>query len=105
MRTKMKLSYDERRLAMKCGLTASQARIASAATRLGVSFCSDGSASEEAEYAYNSDADAAHAEIELRKRLRLMGLDHEKLTYFYQGRDQQLTDVHGQNEFTKNLIG
>jgi hypothetical protein len=37
--------------------------------------------------------------------LRLMGLDHEKLTYFYQGRDQRLTDVHGQNEFTKNLIG
>jgi hypothetical protein len=37
--------------------------------------------------------------------LRLMGLDHEKLTYFYQGRDQRLTDVHGQNEFTKKLIG
>jgi hypothetical protein len=37
--------------------------------------------------------------------LRLMGLDHEKLTYFYQGRDQRLTDVHGQNEFTKKLLG
>ena len=37
--------------------------------------------------------------------LRLMGMDHEKLTYFYQGRDQRLTDVHGQNEFTKRLIG
>ena len=37
--------------------------------------------------------------------LRLMGLDHEKLTYFYQGRDQRLTDVHGQNEFTKKLTG
>jgi Protein of unknown function (DUF1501) len=36
--------------------------------------------------------------------LRLLGLDHEKLTYFYQGRDQRLTDVHGQNEFTKKLI-
>ena len=37
--------------------------------------------------------------------LRLMGMDHEKLTYFYQGRDQRLTDVHGQNEFTKRLLG
>jgi len=36
--------------------------------------------------------------------LRLVGLDHEKLTYFYQGRDQRLTDVHGQNEFTKKLV-
>jgi hypothetical protein len=36
--------------------------------------------------------------------LRLMGLDHEKLTYFYQGRDQRLTDVHGQNEFTRKLM-
>jgi hypothetical protein len=36
--------------------------------------------------------------------LRLIGLDHEKLTYFYQGRDQRLTDVHGENEFTKKLL-
>jgi hypothetical protein len=36
--------------------------------------------------------------------LRLMGLDHEKLTYFYQGRDQRLTDVHGQNDFTRKLM-
>jgi hypothetical protein len=35
--------------------------------------------------------------------LRLLGIDHEKLTYFYQGRDQRLTDVRGQNEFTKKL--
>lgn len=37
--------------------------------------------------------------------LRLIGLDHEKLTYSYQGRDQSLTDVHGQNEFTQKLVG
>jgi hypothetical protein len=37
--------------------------------------------------------------------LRLLGLDHERLTYLYQGRDQRLTDVHGQQEFTKKLIG
>jgi arylsulfatase A-like enzyme len=27
--------------------------------------------------------------------LALMGLDHEKLTYRYAGRDFRLTDVHG----------
>jgi len=36
--------------------------------------------------------------------LRLLGLDHERLTFLYQGRDQRLTDVHGQNEFTKKLL-
>jgi hypothetical protein len=37
--------------------------------------------------------------------LRMLGLDHVKLTYFYQGRDQRLTDVHGEGEFTKFLLG
>jgi hypothetical protein len=27
--------------------------------------------------------------------LHLLGLDHEKLTYFHQGRDDRLTDVYG----------
>ncbi|HYO83758.1 MAG TPA: DUF1501 domain-containing protein [Bryobacteraceae bacterium] len=36
--------------------------------------------------------------------LRVMGLDHLKLTYLYQGRDMRLTDVHGENEFTKFLV-
>jgi hypothetical protein len=35
--------------------------------------------------------------------LRLMGIDHEKLTYSYQGRDMRLTDVHGDGEFTKKI--
>ncbi len=37
--------------------------------------------------------------------LRLLGVNHEKLTYFYQGRDQRLTDVHGEHEFTNFLVG
>jgi len=36
--------------------------------------------------------------------LRMMGLDHTRLTYFYQGRDQRLTDVHGEHEFTEFLL-
>jgi hypothetical protein len=37
--------------------------------------------------------------------LRLIGMDHTRLTYLYQSRDMRLTDVHGENEFTKRLIG
>lgn len=36
--------------------------------------------------------------------LRLLGMDHTRLTYFYQGRDMRLTDVHGENEFTRLLL-
>jgi hypothetical protein len=36
--------------------------------------------------------------------LRLMGIDHHKLTYLYQGRDMRLTDVKGDGEFTARLI-
>jgi hypothetical protein len=32
-------------------------------------------------------------------------MEHTKLTYFYQGRDQRLTDVHGEHEFTQFLLG
>jgi Protein of unknown function (DUF1501) len=45
------------------------------------------------------DAHDVHATIQ-----RLLGLDHTRLTYFYQGRDQRLTDVHGQREFTPFLL-
>jgi hypothetical protein len=37
--------------------------------------------------------------------LALLGLDHMKLTYFYQGRNFRLTDVHGEHEFSKKLLG
>lgn len=36
--------------------------------------------------------------------LRLLGIDHLKLTFRYQSRDQRLTDVHGENEFTDWLL-
>jgi len=36
--------------------------------------------------------------------LRMLGIDHTKLTYRYQSRDQRLTDVHGQGEFTDWLV-
>jgi uncharacterized protein (DUF1501 family) len=36
--------------------------------------------------------------------LRLLGLDHTRLTYLFQGREQRLTDVGGQQEFTDKLL-
>jgi len=37
--------------------------------------------------------------------LALLGLDHRKLTYHFQGRDFRVTDVHGDHEFSKKLTG
>jgi hypothetical protein len=34
--------------------------------------------------------------------LHLMGVDHKRLTYRYQGRDFRLTDIHG--ELIKDLL-
>jgi hypothetical protein len=36
--------------------------------------------------------------------LALLGLDHKKLTYFFQGRNFRLTDVHGEHEFSRRLL-
>lgn len=35
---------------------------------------------------------------------RMLGLDHTKVTFRFQARDQRLTDVHGENEFTNWLV-
>jgi hypothetical protein len=37
--------------------------------------------------------------------LTLLGLDHKKLTYLFQGRDFRLTDVGGDNDLARRLIG
>ncbi len=36
--------------------------------------------------------------------LGLMGIDHEQLTYFFEGRDNRLTDVGGQNNLAPRLV-
>jgi len=36
--------------------------------------------------------------------LRLLGLDHTQLTYLFQGRQQRLTDIGGDREFTERLV-
>ena len=47
------------------------------------------------EYCYNITEGPVHIHDLNATILHLLGVDHEKLTYKYQGRDFRLTDVHG----------
>ncbi|MSU32833.1 MAG: DUF1501 domain-containing protein [Pedosphaera sp.] len=47
------------------------------------------------ELGFNSVADKAHVHDIHATLLHLLGLDHKRLTYRFQGRDFRLTDVHG----------
>ena len=48
------------------------------------------------EFSFNVTADPAHVHDLHATILHLLGIDHEKLTFKYQGRNFRLTDVHGQ---------
>ncbi|MFN9917289.1 MAG: DUF1501 domain-containing protein, partial [Pirellulaceae bacterium] len=48
------------------------------------------------DFSYNVVEDGVHVHDFNATILHLMGLDHERLTYKYQGRRFRLTDVHGQ---------
>jgi hypothetical protein len=48
------------------------------------------------ELGYNITKDACHVHDLQATVLHLLGLDHKKLTYRFQGRDFRLTDVHGE---------
>ena len=47
------------------------------------------------EYGYNVATDPVHVHDLQATILHLLGVDHERLTYFHQGRHFRLTDVHG----------
>ena len=47
------------------------------------------------EFGYNIVKDPVHIHDLQATIMHLMGMDHEKLTYKYQGRRFRLTDVHG----------
>ena len=47
------------------------------------------------DYGYYAAEDKVHIHDLHATLLHLLGLDHEKLTYRYGGRDFRLTDVHG----------
>lgn len=48
------------------------------------------------DFSFNVTADPAHVHDLHATILHLLGIDHEKLTFKYQGRNFRLTDVHGQ---------
>ncbi len=47
------------------------------------------------DYCYNILRDPVHVHDLNATLLHLMGVDHQRLTYRYQGRDFRLTDIHG----------
>jgi uncharacterized protein (DUF1501 family) len=48
------------------------------------------------DFSYNVVANPVHVHDLQATLLHLLGLDHERLTYRFQGRDYRLTDVHGE---------
>jgi hypothetical protein len=54
------------------------------------------------EFGYNVVSDPVHVHDFHATMLHLLGIDHEKLTYFFQGRRFRLTDVHG--EIVKSIL-
>jgi uncharacterized protein (DUF1501 family) len=54
------------------------------------------------EYCYNVAEDGVHVHDFHATILHLLGIDHERLTYKYQGRHFRLTDVHG--HVVKNVL-
>ena len=47
------------------------------------------------DYGWHAVTDKVHIHDLHATMLHLMGIDHERLTYRYGGRDYRLTDVHG----------
>ena len=47
------------------------------------------------EFGYNAVEDVVHVHDLHATMLHLLGIDHKRLTYKFQGRDFRLTDVHG----------
>ena len=47
------------------------------------------------DYCYNIVRDPVHIHDYNATVLRCLGIDHERLTFRFQGRDYRLTDVHG----------
>jgi uncharacterized protein (DUF1501 family) len=57
------------------------------------------------EFGFRAVEDRVHINDLHATVLKLLGLDHEKLTFLFQGRKQRLTDVGGMNEFAARLVG
>jgi hypothetical protein len=56
------------------------------------------------EFGFRAAEDPIHINDLHATILALLGLDHEALTFLFQGREQRLTDVGGYNQFTHKLL-
>jgi uncharacterized protein (DUF1501 family) len=56
------------------------------------------------EFGFRAVEDRVHVNDLHATILKLLGLDHRKLTFLFQGRDQRLTDVGGDHEFAEKLF-
>jgi hypothetical protein len=54
------------------------------------------------DFGYEAVVDKVHVHDFNATILHLLGFDHEKLTFFFQGRHYRLTDVHG--EVVKGIL-
>jgi hypothetical protein len=54
------------------------------------------------DFSYNIVKDGVHVHDLNATILQIMGVDHKRLTYRFQGRDFRLTDIHG--EVVKQLL-
>ena len=57
------------------------------------------------EFGFRAVEDPIHINDLHATILKLLGLDHTRLTYLFQGRQFRLTDVGGDNEFADQLVG
>jgi uncharacterized protein (DUF1501 family) len=56
------------------------------------------------EFGFRAVQDRIHINDLHATILKLLGLDHQKLTFLFQGREQRLTDVGGSHEFADRLL-
>ncbi|MBI3840067.1 MAG: DUF1501 domain-containing protein [Planctomycetia bacterium] len=56
------------------------------------------------EFGFRAVDDKVHVHDLHATMLTLLGLDHEKLTYLFEGRMRRLTDVGGQNDLAERLV-
>ncbi|MBM3983787.1 MAG: DUF1501 domain-containing protein [Planctomycetes bacterium] len=54
------------------------------------------------DFGFGSATDAVHVHDFQATILHVLGIDHKKLTFKFQGRDYRLTDVHG--EVVKGIL-
>ena len=56
------------------------------------------------DFGFRAIEDKVHVHDLHATMLTLLGIDHEKLTYLFEGRNRRLTDVGGENHIAARLV-